>query len=144
MQLTVIGLGLIGASCCAALKKQRLGWVIHGFSIPEATRQQAFSRGLIDKVFDTISEALKGSDLALIAVPIGQFRSVYEDVYACHHQGLVVTDAGSTKNSVVKDIIAVSGSIPSWFIPGHPIAGSERSGVDAANPDLYCAHQVIH
>ena len=143
MQLTVIGLGLIGASCCASVRKRYPGWTINGFSRTKPTREKALAKGLIDRACDTIPEAVSGSDFVLIAVPMGEFRKVYQIVYDFYHEGLVVTDAGSTKGSVIDDLITVSGSIPPWFIPGHPIAGSERSGVSAADPDLYVDQQVI-
>jgi len=142
-RLAVIGLGLIGASCCAAIKKRAPDWNISGYSRTEATRQQALAKGLIDQSFDSIAGAIRQADLILIAVPMGQFRQVFENVDATRDSSSVVTDAGSTKGSVIRDIVSVLESIPSWFVPGHPIAGSEQSGVDAANPDLYVDHQVI-
>lgn len=142
-RLAVIGLGLIGASCCAAIKKRAPDWNISGYSRTEATRQQALAKGLIDQSFDSIAGAVRQADLILIAVPMGQFRQVFENVDATRDSSSVVTDAGSTKGSVIRDIVSVLESIPSWFVPGHPIAGSEQSGVDAANPDLYVDHQVI-
>lgn len=142
-KLAVIGLGLIGASCCAAVKKRARDWKISGYSRTEVTRQQALARGLIDHSFDSVADVVRGADLILIAVPMGQFLSVFRDVESARDPNSVVTDAGSTKGSVVRDIASVCGSIPSWFVPGHPIAGSEQSGLDAANPDLYVDHQVI-
>ena len=142
-KLAVIGLGLIGASCCAAVKKRARDWKILGYSRTEVTRQQALARGLIDHSFDSVADVVRGADLILIAVPMGQFLSVFRDVESARDPNSVVTDAGSTKGSVVRDIASVCGSTPSWFVPGHPIAGSEQSGLDAANPDLYVDHQVI-
>ena len=142
-QLAVIGLGLIGASCCAAIKQRARDWTISGYSRTEATRQQALTKGLIDQSFDSIADAVQDADLILIAVPMGQFLSVFKDVEAARNPKSVVTDAGSTKGSVIRDIASVCHSTPPWFVPGHPIAGSEQSGVDAANPDLYVDHQVI-
>ncbi len=142
-QLAVIGLGLIGASCCAAIKKRAPDWHISGYSRTEVTRQQALAKGLIDQSFDSIGGAVREADLILIAVPMGQFRHVFENVDAARDSRSVVTDAGSTKGSVIRDITLAIGSTPAWFVPGHPIAGSEQSGVDAANPDLYVDHQVI-
>ncbi len=142
-RLAVIGLGLIGASCCAAIKKRVPDWNISAYSRTEATRQQALAKGLIDQSFDSIAGAVRQTDLILIAVPMGQFRQVFENVDAARDSSSVVTDAGSTKGSVIRDIVSVLESTPSWFVPGHPIAGSEQSGVDAANPDLYVDHQVI-
>ncbi len=137
-----IGLGLIGASCCAGLRA-RTDWRIHGFARSEATRQEALARGLIDASFDTIEATVRDADLVLIAVPMGQFATVFAEVAAARGESAWVTDAGSTKGSVLVDIAACFGEVPSWFVPGHPIAGSERSGVEAANPDLYVNHQVI-
>lgn len=142
-RLAVIGLGLIGASCCAAIKKRTQDWTIAGYSRTEATRQQALAKGLIDQSFDSIAGVVRDADLILIAVPMGQFLSVFKDVDVARNLKSVVTDAGSTKGSVIRDIGSVCDSTPSWFVPGHPIAGSEQSGVDAANPDLYVDHQVI-
>lgn len=141
-RLTVIGLGLIGGSCCAGIKA-RTDWHVEGYARTESTRQQALARGLIDRAHEHIGSAIADADLVLIAVPMGQFRSVFEAVAKARSEGTVVTDAGSTKGSVLADIEAVLGEVPEWFVPGHPIAGSEQSGVDAANPDLYVAHQVI-
>ena len=142
-QLAVIGLGLIGASCCAAIKQRAKDWTISGYSRTQATRRQAIAKGLIDQSFDSIADVVQDADLILIAVPMGQFLSVFKDVDAARNPKSVVTDAGSTKGSVIRDIASVCQSTPSWFVPGHPIAGSEQSGIDAANPDLYVDHQVI-
>ena len=142
-RLTVIGLGLIGASCCAAIKKRATDWTIAGYSRTEATRQQAVARGLIDQSFGSIVDAVAGADLVLIAVPMGQFLSVFSEVFECRDPQTVVTDAGSTKESVIRDITALCETPPDWFVPGHPIAGSEHNGVDAADADLYVDHQVI-
>lgn len=141
-RLAVIGLGLIGGSCCAGIKA-RTNWAVEGYARTETTRQQALARGLIDRCHDHIGPLVAEADLVLIAVPMGQFSSVFEAVAAARAPHTVVTDAGSTKGSVLKDIIGVLGSVPDWFVPGHPIAGSEQSGVDAANPELYEKHQVI-
>ncbi|HAY54272.1 MAG TPA: bifunctional prephenate dehydrogenase/3-phosphoshikimate 1-carboxyvinyltransferase, partial [Gammaproteobacteria bacterium] len=95
-RLTVIGLGLIGASCCAALKKRSTEWLISGYSRTEATRQQALAKGLIDQSFDRISDAVADADLVLIAVPMGQFLTVVQAVSEARPDHSVVTDAGST------------------------------------------------
>ena len=85
-RLTVIGLGLIGASCCAAIKKRVTDWTISGYSRTEATRQQAVARGLIDQSFGSVADAVAGADLVLIAVPMGQFLSVFSEVFQYLHQ----------------------------------------------------------
>ena len=142
-RLTVIGLGLIGASCCAAIKKRASDWMISGYSRTEATRQQAIARGLIDQSFGSVADAIAGADLVLIAVPMGQFSSIFFEVFQSRDPQTVVTDAGSTKESVIREITALCETPPEWFVPAHPIAGSEQNGVDAADADLYVDHQVI-
>ena len=137
-----IGLGLIGASCCAGLRA-RTDWQIRGFARSEATRQEALARGLVDASFDSIEATIADADIILIAVPMGQFAAVFDVVARARKSHAVVTDAGSTKGSVIRDIEVSLERVPAWFVPGHPIAGSERSGVEAANPDLYVNHQVI-
>jgi len=142
-RLSVIGLGLIGASCCAAIKKRASDWTISGYSRTEATRQQAIARGLIDQSFGSVADAIAGADLVLIAVPMGQFASIFFEVFQYRDPQTVVTDAGSTKKSVIREITALCQTSPEWFVPAHPIAGSEQNGVDAADADLYVDHQVI-
>ena len=142
-RLAVIGLGLIGASCCAAIKARTNNWEILGYSRTQATGEQALAKGLIDQRGRSIAETIFGAELVLIAVPLGQFRTVFEEVAKVRCAFSVVTDAGSTKGSVILDIESVLGELPPWFVPGHPIAGSEQSGVDSANPNLYVNHRVI-
>ncbi len=142
-KLAVIGLGLIGASSCAAIKARTNKWELWGYSRTEATREQALAKGLVDQCGGSIAEVVSGASLILIAVPVGQFRAVFKEVVEARDETAVVTDAGSTKVSVILDIELVLGCLPDWFVPGHPIAGSEQRGVDSANPDLYVNHQVI-
>ena len=141
--IAVIGLGLIGASLCAALKQRDPSIHICGYARTESTREQAKGMGLIDRACDDIVSAVEAVDTVLIAVPMGQFKSVFAAVYSARQGTTYVTDAGSTKASVVTDVMEVAGVMPEWFVPGHPIAGSERSGVEAANPDLYVGHQIV-
>jgi len=141
-RFATIGLGLIGASCCAGLKA-RTDWHVQGYARSEATRQEALARGLVDVCHDSIAATVADADLILIAVPMGQFATVFEAVANARRADSVVTDAGSTKGSVLIDIEASLDAIPEWFVPGHPIAGSERSGVESADPALYVNHQVI-
>ncbi|NCX48896.1 MAG: prephenate dehydrogenase/arogenate dehydrogenase family protein, partial [Gammaproteobacteria bacterium] len=89
-RLSVIGLGLIGASCCAAIKKRTQDWTIAGYSRTEATRQQALAKGLIDQSFDSIAGVVQDADLILIAVPMGQFLSVFKDVDVARNPESVV------------------------------------------------------
>jgi len=142
MHLSVIGLGLIGGSTCAAIRHAHPSWTITGYARSIATREAALARGLIDRAADSPEQAAT-ADLVLIAVPMGQFREVFQAVSRGRLSGTVVTDAGSTKGSVIADVEAVLGALPAWFVPGHPIAGSERSGLDATNAALYQDHQVI-
>ena len=142
-RVAVIGLGLIGASLCAALKKTGADVWLQGYARTESTREQALGLGLIDAACHSVDEVMQAADIVLIAVPMGQFRSVFESVYKARTGSTVVTDAGSTKHSVVEDVLSVVGSMPEWFVPGHPIAGSELSGVEAHDATLFIGHQII-
>ena len=81
--------------------------------------------------------------MVFLAVPLGAMRDVLASTRASLGPDAVVTDGGSVKGSVVADVAAVCGQLPPWFVPGHPIAGTERSGVDASFADLYRNRRVI-
>jgi prephenate dehydrogenase len=108
-----------------------------------ANLQKAQELGVIDHYSHDVAQAVKGADMVLLAVPLGAMRSTLEAMRGQLADGAVVTDAGSVKGSVVADVKAVFQGVPDFFVPGHPIAGTERSGVEAAFPELYRNRRVI-
>jgi prephenate dehydrogenase len=142
-QLTIFGVGLIGGSLALALKKAGYCQQIVGCSRSATHLQKAVDLGVIDRYTLDPIEAVKGADMILVAVPMGAMQTVFESIAPYVEEGAVITDAGSAKGSVVAAVKAAFGEIPTYFVPGHPIAGREKSSVEAALDDLYIDHKVI-
>lgn len=142
-QITIIGVGLIGGSFALALKKNGLTAEIVGYGRSEEKLQKGIELGVIDRYETSIEAAVKGSDLILLAVPVGSIIKILPQLKSAIDAGATITDVGSTKGSVVDAVRNVFGEVPARFIPGHPIAGTEKSGVEAAFPTLYHNRRVI-
>ncbi|MBV5273641.1 MAG: prephenate dehydrogenase/arogenate dehydrogenase family protein [Lamprocystis purpurea] len=142
-RLAIIGVGLIGGSLARALRAAgAVGEVVGcGRALPNLER--AVELGVIDRFDQDPAAAVAGADMVFLAVPLGAMRDVLASTRASLGPDAVVTDGGSVKGSVVADVAAVCGQLPPWFVPGHPIAGTERSGVDASFADLYRNRRVI-
>lgn len=142
-KITVIGVGLIGGSFAKGLKQ--LGYVekMVGYGRHESVLQQAVKLGVIDCYETDMALAVKDADLVLIAVPLGAMTSIMSQLKPHLTSEMILTDVGSSKTSVVDAVKACFGEIPSQFIAGHPIAGKEKSGVEAACVDLFKNHKVI-
>ena len=141
--LEIIGIGLIGGSLSLALKQA--GQVKHvvGYARNEATREQALSLGIIDTAAASIETAIKGADIIVLAVPMGAMASALAEISQHLTDNTIITDAGSTKADVAKAAADKLGNRISQFVPGHPIAGTEKSGPSAAFATLYQDHKVI-
>lgn len=145
-KLVVIGLGLIGGSLAAALRKANACQEIIGVVRRQETADIAIEKGIVDRAvlsFADIASELGEGDVVFIAVPTLAVRDTLSDVNAQLDALVTVTDGASVKGSVVDAVRDVYGSIPAQFVPGHPIAGSEKSGVTAADANLYINHRVI-
>ncbi|QIK37951.1 prephenate dehydrogenase/arogenate dehydrogenase family protein [Caldichromatium japonicum] len=142
-RLAVIGVGLIGGSLALALRAAgHVGEVI-GCGRSRANLERALTLRVIDRIAEDPAAAARGADLVFVAVPLGAMRAVFQALRGQLAPETVLTDAGSVKGSVVEDVRAVFRAIPSCFLPGHPIAGTEHSGVEAAFPELYHNRRVI-
>lgn len=140
--LAIAGVGLIGGS--AALAARRAGFCrqVLGFGRSAERLRRGLELGVLDHATTDPAE-LARADLLLLAVPLGSMASVMESL-APHLRGdCVITDAGSAKACVVEDMRRIYGAVPHNFVPGHPIAGTERSGVEAAFPELFDGRRVI-
>ncbi len=142
-RVAVIGLGLIGGSLASAIRRNGLADVVVGADKRADELALGQELGVIDEVAESMEAAVKGSDLVVLAVPVRATRAVLAEVKPWLEAGAVLTDVGSTKSSFVADVEAVFGALPPTIIPGHPIAGSEKSGIRAANPELFARHKVI-
>lgn len=142
-QLCIFGVGLIGGSLALALKKQGYCQNIVGCSRNEENLQKALKLGVIDGYYLEPEHAVKQADVILLAVPMGAMPALLERIKPHLRDDAIITDAGSTKGSVVEAVQSVYGVDFDRFVPGHPIAGREQSGVEAALDDLYVDRRVI-
>jgi prephenate dehydrogenase len=142
-RLCVIGVGLIGGSLARALREAGFcGEVVGAGRNPDHLRQ-AVELGVIDRFETDPGRAVAGADMVLIAVPLGAMESAFSTIAGHLAPGAVVTDAGSAKASVIAAAGQAFGRVPDYFVPGHPIAGTENSGVGASMADLYRNRRVI-
>jgi prephenate dehydrogenase len=147
-RLCVIGVGLIGGSIAKAARERGLCREIAGVDADRDNLAQALALGVIDVAFDAaqpgeIAKAAQAADWVVIATPVGVLGRVLEDLRSVWTEQAVYTDVGSTKQSVARALRQVFAAAPSNFVPGHPIAGAERSGVEAADGGLYQDKRVI-
>jgi prephenate dehydrogenase len=136
VNISIIGLGLIGGSIGLAMRAALPDAAIRGLDVATQTIAAAMSRGAIGESSPTIEEAVSDADLVIIATPVLATRSVFESIAAHLRPGAIVTDAGSTKAQVLE---WARESLPDTvaFVGGHPMAGSERHGVEHARADLF-------
>ncbi len=142
-RVAIIGLGLIGGSLGAAIRRSGLAGRVVGFDQRADDLALAVELGVADEVVPSVAAAAQGADLVILAVPVRANRAVLEALRPHLPADVLLTDVGSTKSSFVADVQAVFGDWPANVLPGHPIAGSERSGIRAANPDLFARHKTI-
>lgn len=142
-QLTIIGVGLIGGSLARALREAGAVDEIVGAGRDEAHLQRARALGIIDRYSLDSAEAVRGADMVLLALPVGAMEAVMRAIKPQLSADAVLTDAGSTKGSVIEAARQAFGELPANFVPGHPIAGTEDSGVEASFAGLYRDHRVI-
>lgn len=144
-KLVVCGVGLIGGSFALALKAalgERCPRIV-GMGRTRAPLEQALQLGVIDEIGTDWVSALKGADLVLLGMPVGQMLPVMLALVQHLEPQTLVTDGGSTKTDVVAAARQAFGPKIGQFVPGHPIAGAEKSGVAAAKADLYLGKRVV-
>ncbi len=141
--LCVIGVGLIGGSLALALKKQGYVGKVTGLGRTIENLQKAQQLGIIDKYETDYAKAVSTADMVFVAVPIGVMGDVFRKIRPHLHANCIVTDGGSAKHTVVQIATEELGGKASQFVPGHPIAGTEKSGAEAAFADLYNDRRVI-
>ncbi|MES1944959.1 Prephenate dehydrogenase [Salinisphaera sp. PC39] len=142
-RLAVIGVGLIGGSFARALRAAGAVDTVVGCGRDAAHLEQARRLGVIDIAETDPAAAVHGADFVLVAVPVGAMAGVFAAIRDALAPEAVVTDAGSTKLSVIAAAETGFGTLPENFVPGHPIAGTEHSGVDASFAELFRERRVI-
>jgi len=142
-RLCIIGVGLIGGSLARALKKAGAVSEVVGAGRDVAHLEKAKELGVIDHLETDISQAVKGCDMVVLAVPLGAMQSVFERIAPVMTDDMIITDVGSAKGSVVKAAQLAFNTTPETLVPGHPIAGTEKSGVEASFAELYQNRRII-
>ncbi len=135
-RVAVIGLGLIGSSLCHRIKRDGLAGHVAGHARSAATRDTAMKIGFLDSVHETAAEAAADADLIVLCVPVGANATVAEAIGPALKRGATVTDVGSVKMAVIRD---VGPYLPDGvhLVPGHPVAGTEHSGPESGFPELF-------
>ena len=136
-KITLVGVGLLGGSLGMALRKRRLADSVVGFvrratSVVECERLRAVTLATLD-----LQRAVEGADLVVLCTPIAQMRGLVKQMLPVLKRGAVVTDVGSVKGSVVRDLEALVAKAGAHFVGSHPMAGAEKMGVAAARADLF-------
>ncbi|MFM0072419.1 prephenate dehydrogenase/arogenate dehydrogenase family protein [Paraburkholderia sediminicola] len=150
-KLVIFGVGLIGGSLARALRERGEAAgarTVVGVGRSSASTARALELGVVDETAAlgddaALRAALSGADFVLLAAPVAQTQPLLERIAPFLDAATIVTDAGSTKSDVVASARAALGARIGQFVPGHPIAGREASGPDAALPDLYVNRNVV-
>jgi 3-phosphoshikimate 1-carboxyvinyltransferase len=144
-RLCIIGVGLIGGSIARTARLQGLSKSIVGYGRPQDRQnlETAKRLGVIDDYYLQIGPAVLGADCVVIATPVASIESIFVLLKPHWSERTIYTDVGSTKGSVIATAERVFGLVPDNFVPAHPIAGAEQSGVEAAVNDLFVHKRLI-
>jgi prephenate dehydrogenase len=144
-KLCIIGPGLIGGSIARAARQRALCNEIAGYGRPDDVLNLIKGKELkvIDEFYSDIAPAVSGANLVVIATPVGSIDSIFEMLKPIWNTEIIYTDVGSTKVNVINAAKRVFGKLPENFIPAHPIAGAEQSGVEASLADLFVQKRLI-
>ena len=135
-KVTFIGLGLIGGSMAAALKKRGYGGELLGYDASKDAREEGKKRGIIDHAATTLQEAVRDADLVVLCTPIAAYPQVLKEIAPHLKRETILTDVGSVKGCVA-DLVKQHIGLHTQFIGGHPMAGSEKGGLKAASATLF-------
>ena len=142
-RLAIIGVGLIGGSLARALKRARACSEVIGCGRDPQSLERAVDLGVIDGYQLDPVKAVEGADMVVLGVPVGTLRAVMTQIAPHLSSRAVLTDVGSVKGCVVEDARAVLAERLPCFVPAHPVAGAEKSGVDASFAELFERRRVV-
>ncbi|MDQ3188938.1 MAG: prephenate dehydrogenase/arogenate dehydrogenase family protein [Pseudomonadota bacterium] len=143
MKMALIGVGLIGGSFARAAKRAGKFDRIIGFDVQSEALRRALELGVIDDIALSAAHAVANADLVMIATPIGSIRDVLSEIAAHLSDTAIITDVASAKASVIETASEQLGVAFSRFVPGHPIAGSEHSGVERSDAMLFRGNTCV-
>jgi len=136
-KITIIGVGLLGGSIGLAVKQRRLAREVAGYVRREASLRDCEKAGAVDYATTDLLAAVSQADLVILCVPLAQMRPLAQQIFPALKRGALVTDVGSVKAGVVREVGAVVHQAGAHFVGSHPMAGGEKMGVLAARADLY-------
>jgi prephenate dehydrogenase len=136
-KVALIGVGLLGGSLGLALRQRRLAKSVVGYVRREASVAECLHVGAVNSATRDLHRAVERAELIVLCTPIAQMRPLVEQMLPALKPGSTVTDVGSVKGSVVRDLEAILAKTGVHFVGSHPMAGSERAGVTAARADLF-------
>lgn len=142
-KLVIFGVGLIGGSLALALKRANPALEITGLGRSGDSLKIARDLGVIDVIAEDTASAVRNADMVVIAAPVAQTTSILQAISPHLVEKTVVTDVGSTKTDVLAAAESALGQKIAQFVPGHPIAGAEKSGVTAAQSDLFQGKNIV-
>ena len=142
-KVCIIGVGLIGGSIAKALKSKNFCKDIFGYSQDTQNLLQAQNLGIIDNYSTNLAIAIKNCDLVIIAIPIRSIYQLVKDLKQLISPKTIITDVSSVKTTIIKDFKNIFGKLPANFIPAHPLAGGEISGLQFTSQNLFVDKKVI-
>jgi prephenate dehydrogenase len=143
-KITLIGVGLLGGSLGLAIKRRRVARRVEGYVRRAATVAECRKLKAVDHATLDLRSAVADADLIILCTPLAQMRPLVKQMLPALKRGAIITDVGSVKGSVVKELESLVGRAGGHFVGSHPMAGAEKTGVSAARADLFkCAMCVV-
>lgn len=136
-KITIIGVGLLGGSLGLAVKRRKLAREVAGFVRRPASLKDCERAGALDYATTDLLAAVSGADLVILCTPLAQMRTIAEQFLPALKRGAIVTDVGSVKADVVRELESLVKKAGAHFVGSHPMAGGEKMGVLASRADLY-------
>jgi prephenate dehydrogenase len=136
-RITLIGVGLLGGSLGLVLKRRHLAGSVVGYVRRAASVRECERAGAVDLATLDLAQAVTGAELAVLCTPLAQMRSLVQQMLPALKRDAIVTDVGSVKGSVVRELESLVGKAGAYFVGSHPMAGAEKTGVAAARADLF-------
>ena len=136
-KITIVGVGLLGGSLGLAIKKRQLAGEVTGYVRRAASIAECEKAKAVDSCSRDLREAVTNADLIVLCTPLAQMLSLLKEMLPAIKPGAVITDVGSVKSTVVKELESIVAKAGAYFVGSHPMAGAEKTGVGAARADLF-------
>jgi prephenate dehydrogenase len=136
-KIAIIGVGLLGGSLGLAIKQRKLATKVDGYVRRSASVSECEKFGVVDHATRDIQHAVENADLIILCTPLSRMRELGEQMLSALKPGAIITDVGSVKANVVRELEPIFASVNAHFIGSHPMAGGEKMGVSAAKADLF-------